>query len=279
MYWNGYLQKNVTANNFEIVKTRERKISKFNADTVDYKVKFKNIPSEFIESTQYMMEIMGAIVKKLIINTKPRDSVRIYINHPVLTNPISLPFVQVMDLTADMIVNEISKVVQSNKILTLDNQISFHTIIMHSITGGGGGIKRLDKFLFKKQSVVRINANKDDSLCGLRAIIVGKAAADKDADYFRVRRSGSSLQNRRAIEIASKLGFNFDEKIGIKEIKIIEEYLKDYQFIVIDGDTINEIIYIGPQKEKKIMLYHHNQHFDTIKSLPGFFSKKNYCFK
>jgi hypothetical protein len=148
MYWNGYLQKNVTANNFEIVKTRERKISKLNADTVDYKVKFKNIPSEFIESTQYMMEIMGAIVKKLIINTKPRDSVRIYINHPVLTNPISLPFVQVMDLTADMIVNEISKVVQSNKILTLENQMSFHTIIMHSITGGGGGIKRLEKFLF-----------------------------------------------------------------------------------------------------------------------------------
>ncbi len=114
---------------------------------------------------------------------------------------------------------------------------------------------------------------------GLWAIIVGKSAAGKDADYFRVRRPGSSLQNRRAIEIASKLGFNFDEKIGIKEIKIIEEYLKNYQLIVIDGDAINEIIYIGPQKEKKIMLYHHNQHFDTIKSLPGFFSKKNYCFK
>lgn len=224
MFWRKNLQNVINDDNFEINISNKRKLEKFNAEQIDYRVKFKNIPTEFIESTQYMLKIMHLLVKKLIVNTKPRDLVKIYINHPVLTTPISLKFVKITDLTPEMILNEISKVVQSNKILTLDNKITFHTVIMHYLTGGGGGVKRLENFLFKKQSMVRVKPNKDDSLCALRAIIVGKAFADKDPEYDTIRKLGSSFQSRRALEIAIKLGFPLDEQLGMQEIKKVERH-------------------------------------------------------
>ena len=70
--------------------------------------------------------------------TSRKDKIKITIDHPVLTEPIELPFIFSEDLTPNMITTEISKVMQSNKILTLDNRISFHTLILRYLTGGGG---------------------------------------------------------------------------------------------------------------------------------------------
>ena len=60
----------------------------------------------------------------------------------------------------------------AGKMLTLNDRMKFNVLIIHQISGGG--LKRLGHFLLKKQSVVRIRTNKDDSLCALRAVIVGK---------------------------------------------------------------------------------------------------------
>ena len=39
----------------------------------------------------------------------------------------------------------------------------------------------------------------------------------------------------------------------------------------------NKIIYAGPEKEKKIYLYMHNNHYDVITKMPGFFACHYYC--
>jgi hypothetical protein len=59
------------------------------------------------------------------------------------------------DLTSNMIMDEISKVIQSNKILTLDNHMSFNSLLLRYLQGGGGSVKRLDNFLYKKKSIIR----------------------------------------------------------------------------------------------------------------------------
>ena len=198
-----------------------------------------------------MTEIMDSIVRQLVVNTKPKDAVKIFIDHPVLTQPISFPFVKVIDLNGEMIMNEISKVVQSNKILTLDNSITFHTLIMHYLTGGGGGekSKRLNKFLINKQCVIRIKPNKDDKLC---AIVVGKALADRDSNLEEIKNSRHTLQSRLALKLANDLGLPISEELGLNEIAKVEKFLKNYQIFVFDNDSFNKHIYIGPLKEKKI---------------------------
>ena len=39
----------------------------------------------------------------------------------------------------------------------------------------------------------------------------------------------------------------------------------------------NKIIYSGPEKDKKIYLYMHNNHYDVITKMPGFFARAYYC--
>ena len=92
-----------------------------------------------------------------------------------------------------------TKLAQSGKILSLDDKLKFHVLIIHQIEGGG--LKRLGNFLLKKQSVVRIN------LCGLRAVIVGMSIDDKSDDYNQLRDSRNSLQDDLAFELANKLGW------------------------------------------------------------------------
>ena len=127
--------------------------------------------------------------------------------------------------------SEISKVVQSNKILTLDNNIIFHTLIVRYFSGGGPA-KRLDDFLYKKKTIIRIKAHKENKLCALRAIIVGKAICDKNPLYENIRDSRNVYQNDTALAIAERLNFNINVEMGVNEIHQIEEYLKDYQIIV-----------------------------------------------
>ena len=97
-----------------------------------------------------------------------------------------------------------TKLAQLGKILSLDDKLKFHVLIIHQIEGGG--LKRLGNFLLKKQSVVRIKKKRHDNLCGLRAVIVGMSIDDKSDDYNQLRDSRNSLQDDLAFELANKLG-------------------------------------------------------------------------
>jgi hypothetical protein len=101
---------------------------------------------------------------------------------------------------------------------------------------------------------VHIKSHKDSKFCALRAIIVCKAFSDKDADYDSIRDTPNTYQNDRAFEIAEVLNLNTNEEIGALELKRIEDYLIDYQIIVFNNDQMNEIMYVGKLKVKKMFL-------------------------
>jgi hypothetical protein len=157
----------------------------------------------------------------------------------------------------------------------LDDKLKFHVLIIHQFEGGCE--KRLGHFLLKKQCVVHILRNKFDNLCGLRAVIVGKSIADKSDNYDIIRDSRNNLQNQLAIQLANKLGFSISNSLVIEDLIKVEKYLKDYQFIIINGVLMSEIVYAVPYNLKKIILFYHDHHFDTVKSLPKFFSRAYFC--
>jgi hypothetical protein len=188
--------------------------------------------------------------------------------------PIGLKYMRVDQLTAEILVNQIAKVLQSNKKLTLDNNLLFTTTIIEDPAGRG---KRLEDFIIKKQSIVSVK-DADDSLCGLRAIILGKLFADGDPRFKTARDSRNKLQTHLAYELANKMGLSDNNTVGIDEIISIEKYLQDYQIFLIDSNCLNKIIYIGPTKTKHIYIYLHNNHYYMVKSLTGFYTSKNFCF-
>ena len=112
----------------------------------------------------------------------------------------------------------------------------------------------------------------------MRAICIGKAYVDEE-NYDEIRDSRNNLQTRKVYEIAFKLNLNVNEPLGINEIIKIEMFLENYQIIVLNGDNANEFDDVGPEKDKKIVLYLKDNHFDFIKSLPAFLDKYYFCFK
>jgi len=72
-------------------------------------------------------------------------------------------------------------------------------------------VKRLDNFLCKKQSIVRIKSHKENKVCALRASIVGKAISDKVADYDSIRDTRNTYQSYRVLEKVEVLKLNTNE--------------------------------------------------------------------
>ena len=117
----------------------------------------------------------------------------------------------------------------------------------------------------------------DDKLCALRAIIVGLAYINQD-NYPSVSDSRSGYQKRMALKLAFDCNLNINMPIGFNELEKVEEFIKDYQIIVINGDSMNEFDYVSPFKDKKIVLYLKEGHYDFVKSIPAFFNKRYFCF-
>jgi len=82
MYATNFAKDNVSSDNFDLIKTNSKYSKKFHTQTANYKVIFKNVPSEFIDSVFYMNEIMQILVKSLLKEYEKRVNIKIIIDHP-----------------------------------------------------------------------------------------------------------------------------------------------------------------------------------------------------
>ncbi|CAB3991126.1 DNA polymerase, partial [Paramuricea clavata] len=143
---------------------------------------------------------------------------------------------------------------------------------------GGTGTKRaeinLEKHLMKKRSIIRIRNN--DQLCLARALVVAKAKIDNDPQYTSIVDHRRAMQTRLARELHQKAAVPLGP-CGLDEVKQFQTYLSDYQINIVSKDHQNALIYIGPDQEKRIYLYLHDNHYDIITKMPGFFARKKYC--
>ena len=174
-------------------------------------------------------------------------------------------------LTTERILAEIQRIIQSNQEFQLNDTIDVNVIHV-SMPSGGKGSKRseinLEKHLEKKRSIVRIQNG--DNLCMARALVVAKAKYKYVADYRKPQ------QTRLAQELHQNAGVPLGP-CGIEEAKQFQAYLTDYQISIVSKEYSNKIIYTGPEKEKKVYWYMHNNHYDVITTMPGFFARSYYC--
>ena len=92
----------------------------------------------------------------------------------------------------------------------------------------------------------------------------------------------SIVDHRRPMQtqLAQELHANADVPLGpcgIAEAKRFQMYLTEYQISIVSKEYNNKIIYSGPEKEKKIYLYMHNNHSYVISKMPGLFARSYYC--
>ena len=63
---------------------------------------------------------------------------------------------------------------------------------------------------------------------------------------------------------------------GIEQAKLLQAYLTKYHINIVSKEYNNNI-YAGPEKDKRIYLYMHDNHHDDITRMPGFSARVYYC--
>ena len=136
---------------------------------------------------------------------------------------------------------------------------------------GGKRSKRsevnLEKHLKKKKSIIRISISMNKSLYSCNKMIL---ATVKIRDHRR------PMQTRMAQELHQNAGVPFGP-CGIDQVKQFQAYLTEYQINIVSKEYNNNIIYACPERDKKIYLYMHGNHYDVVTKMPGFFARHYYC--
>ncbi|XP_046862275.1 uncharacterized protein LOC124455682 [Xenia sp. Carnegie-2017] len=106
-----------------------------------------------------------------------------------------------------------------------------------------------------------------------------RAIADKNPKIKQFKQ-GKAIQKREALKLFKKANISYGP-CGIRELSEFQGVLLDYQIQVIDFNARNTVIFEGPPKHKKLILYKQGDHYNAINlaKLPAFHGERFYCDK
>ena len=270
---------------YQIKPLREHHSQKFNMTAKNYGVHFNNVLDDvdLLESRKRTYGIFDHLIKDVTEGMNPNDQVRFVLSSKQLQSPISIPFCSLEELTTEKVLSHVEKVIQSNEEFRLNTTVNID-LIRVEMPQGSGRSKRttlnIRDHLKKKGSVITIINNKDN-LCLARALVVSIARIENDPQYNSIKDSRCTMQRERAFYLHEAANVPLGP-CGLKEVRLFQQYLVNYQIIVVSGDQNNTIIYpreppANPNPEKSIYLYYQANHFDVIRSLPGFLNAHYFC--
>ena len=230
---------------YELKSSEKYHSKKFNMTATDHRVQFNNVLADFdlLQSYRSTMKIFHHLLEEIKEGMAPDDKVRFILRSEQLDTPISLPFMTVEQLTTERVYSQIERVIQSNQEFRLNDTVIID--INHVATPVGSGRKKRTSYdirdhLKQKKSVVRIN-NTDD-LCLARALAVAIARIENDPKYNQIIDSRRPVQRQRALDLHQAANVPLGP-CGINEVKLFQDYLVNYQIIVVSGTHNNSIIY------------------------------------
>ena len=259
---------------YELSKIKETYMRKFNTNGTIYKASFQDIEvNEIKEILKALKKIFNALIDDVPKFADDQDLIRLSFQTPELDYPIELPFRKKIHLSADIFLSEIERVLQSYEQFTLDSGLEIDVIHVRMPIGSGRkktDYINLEKYLKEKRCIIQINSK--DDLCCARAIVTAIARIEKHEKWGYVRQNREP-QGELARQLHARAGVPL-RTCTIEDIKQFQSVLPDYQINVWSG---KDIIYTGQDTEKKIFLYHHNEHYDVITKMPAFLCKNYYC--
>ena len=271
---------------YQIKPVRQHHSQKFNMTAKNYGVHFNNVLDnvDLLESRKRTYGIFDHLIKDVTEGMNSTDQVRFVLSSNQLQTPIAIPFCPLEELTTEKVLSHVEKVVQSNEEFRLNTTVNIDIIRVEMPQGSGRSkVKRqtlnIRDYLGKKGSVIPIN-NMDD-LCLARALVVSIARIEKDPRYNSIRDSRWAMQRERAFDLHEAANVPLGP-CGLKKVDLFQQYLVNYQIIVVSGDQDNAIIYppqppTNPNPEKSIYLYYQANHYDVITTLPGFLNTNYFC--
>ncbi|GIY82968.1 uncharacterized protein CEXT_10191 [Caerostris extrusa] len=146
----------------------------------------------------------------------------------------------------------------------------FFEDLMQNFQSGGGGISDAEVVDLNDAVIVLEKSRRKNKNIKL------KNTCKKDATAI----SAMKNRNRPALK---KRAQELHEAAGVplgpctfQEVQIFEDHL-NIQIVVFSADNLNQVTYKGKERPLRINLWHHDNHYDVIKSVKGFFGSNYYC--
>ena len=199
----------------------------------DHTIRFNNALSDLdlLESHERVQKIFDHLLNDVTGDMDERDQVRFVLRSDQLDTPISIPFMDVLQLTPEPVFSQIERVVQSNRDFRLNDTVTVD--ILHVEAPQGSGRSRLKRdildireYLHKKKSIVTIKNN--DNLCLARALVVAVAKIENAPNYKNLIRSDRRMQEKEAKKLHAAANVPLGS-CGIPEVKMFQKYLTKYE--------------------------------------------------
>ena len=168
----------------------------------------------------------------------------------------------------------------SNEQFEMDDSLNLSFVHVRAAPIGGGKRQLLlpghlssTRLRLNKRSVIPIPQT-DDNLCCARAIVTAKAHADNHIQW-------RAFQRERKIQLSSATNLHLEAGVafgmcGPPELRKFAEALPGYKIVVVDASR-NYHCYVYGECEILLGLLFVTEHYDALKSLPGFFGHSNFC--
>ena len=279
---------------------RTHKRNSLQAVSRDYEVYFTDIEG----NAHHLKEIFQSLFNKLVteIETDLPDfshRSRLVLNAPSLNYPIHIPFHPACDFNADLILNEIERVLNSNENFDISDSVKVNILSVSLPVMGGyklGGIQNrtvpdICSFAKQKKSIITIRDTSDSNDCLLRALAVGVALVErKDSGrYKHLSRVESQTAEKKQLLYRPKRFDGFDCESGSTNRCTTEDltiwacssFLKQYMITLFDRNFMGVFIKSfndGKDKHFDLLYDPANYHVDVISSTKGLFMVRHYCY-
>ena len=177
----------------------------------------------------------------------------------------------------------LAQALNSNEQFEMDDSFQVSITQVHHAPQGTGKPRRgkpghptMDMLTTKKHSVIRIQ-NRDE-LCCARALVVAKARVDQHPKHKAIREGKGPLQRTLAWDLQREANVplgpcSYDALTSFSQAPS----LRGYQILLVDAHRSFHITTFGAPQDKQLILLHHQNHYDVITKLPGFFGSSYVC--
>ncbi|KAJ8019392.1 hypothetical protein HOLleu_42055 [Holothuria leucospilota] len=152
----------------------------------------------------------------------------------------------------------IEKVIQYNADFKFNGDATFNVLHVDMVNGKGPTHTNLRHWLIKKKKSV-ITINNTDDLCLARALVTAKARLDNSNDRtinWKNIRQGFGEQTKLAKDLHVCAGVP-EGPCGLDEVNRFQEFLQDYQILVLTQVLQDPFMFRGPEKDQKLCLLYH----------------------
>ena len=264
---------------FEVVNENKQKSKKFKflgrllTLHLYYDIPNKNI--DLIDIFDSISETFDEIFASVLTDIPEDHNIRIALRNEDLDHEIFIPFRKRKDFDFNLVLNEIIKVSQSKKEFLLNGLLELDIVSVEEPRVGGGTFINFDRWIVKSNRIVQI---KKDGLCVARSIIVSKAHVDgiTGKNWRQIREDTRKIQTKMALDLCQKCNIKINKNgLTYDCFPIFQDYLKDYQLIVVTPPKV--FIYSGPYNPKQIYIQILHGHCDSLLSIKAFLKCNYFC--